>query len=128
MDSRPVLDLFLVFPRRIVSKTNGGGGRVMEHREIPRIVSAEGRPRDARAEPVADRHRFARFVTSPTERRLVLSRLGLAVLAGVCALIAVGVVGAHVLEKMVRWLHGRPQYQTTFGAIELEPAPPAWYR
>ena len=100
----------------------------MEHREIPRIVPAEGRPRDARAEPAAHGRRFARFVNSPHERRLVISRLGLAVLASVLALIAAGMIGSQVLEMMVQWLHVRPQYRTTFGAIELEPPPPAWYR
>src|SRR4051794_1547254 len=100
----------------------------MEHREVPRIVSADGRPRDARAELGTDRHRFARFVSSPHERRLVLSRLGLALVTGVFGLIAVGLVGTHVVEKTVQWLHGRPQYRTTFGAIELDPPPPEWYR
>src|SRR3954452_23933894 len=99
----------------------------MEHREMPRLVSGEARLRDATAQPEADRHRFVRFVTLP-ERRLVHSRLRLAIAASVLALIAVGVVGSHVIERVVRWLHGQPEYQVTFGAIVLDPPPPAWYR
>jgi hypothetical protein len=64
----------------------------------------------------------------PTERRLVFSRLGQAVVGGVLAVVALGVVGLSVCDGMVRWLHGRPQYQTTFKAIALDPPPPAWYR
>src|SRR3954451_9213800 len=97
--------IFFSFSLAESFENHGGGGRVMEHREIPRIVSAEGRPRDARAEPVADRPRVARFVTSPSERRLVLSRLGLSLLASVLTLIAIGVIGSQVVERMVRWLH-----------------------
>ena len=100
----------------------------MEHRETPRIVPAEGRPRDARADLEADRPRFARFVNMPSERRVVISRLGLAALASILALLAVGLLGTHAVEQMVVWLHGRPQYRTTFGAIELVPAPPEWFR
>ena len=73
----------------------------------------------------ADGRRFARFVTLPTERRLVLRRLGLAVVGGV---LAAGSWSGHVFRNAVLWLHGHPQYQTTFAAIVLDPAPPAWYR
>jgi hypothetical protein len=101
---------------------------VVEHRDTARMVTSEGRPRDARPEPEAIGPRFARFVTIPTERRLVLSRLGLAVLSSVLALIVLGVIGTHVIGILVSWLHDQPQYQTTFDAIELTPPPPAWYR
>jgi hypothetical protein len=102
----------------------------MERRETPRMVSPEGRPREerVRAGLRSETNRFARFVALPTERRLVTRRLGLAILAGVLALFAVGVIGSHVLEGMVRWLHNQPTYQTTFDAIALEPPPPDWYR
>jgi hypothetical protein len=100
----------------------------MEHRDTPRMVPAEGRPRDARVEPEAEGPRFARFVVLPAERRFVLNRLGLAALASGLALVVVGVVGSSVVEKAVRWLHAQPQYRTTFGAITLVPPPPAWYR
>jgi hypothetical protein len=100
----------------------------MEHRETPRRVTAEGRPRDPTAESSEDGRRFARFVASPTERRLVLGRLALAVFASVLGLLAAGGVGTVLWERMVDWLHSRPQYQTTFGAIRLEPPPPPWFR
>lgn len=100
----------------------------MEHRDTPRVVPAEGRARDVRADPRDDAPRFARFVTIPKERRLVFRRLGLAILATMMAAIVLFVVGARVSEKLVRWLHGQPSYQTTFDAIVLEPPPPPWYR
>jgi hypothetical protein len=49
-------------------------------------------------------------------------------LGSVLGLIALGVVGSHVGERLVRWLHARPRYQATFGAIVLDPPPPAWFR
>lgn len=102
----------------------------MERRDTPRMGPAEGRPREerARAEPRAGSNRFTRFVTLPMERRPSFRRLGLAVLAGVLGLCALGVVGSRVFDGMRRWLHDRPQYRTTFGAIALSPAPPTWYR
>jgi hypothetical protein len=100
----------------------------MEHRETPRMVTAEVRPRDARTGPSQDGRRFARFVTLPTERRLVLGRLAMALLAGTLGLVAVGGAGTIAWERMVRWLHGRPQYQTTFREIKLDPPPPSWFR
>jgi hypothetical protein len=87
----------------------------MDHRETPPRARAEDR-------------RFARLVPLPAERRVVLGRLGLAGLAGVLALALALVVGSHLLGGMKRWLHAQPAYQTTFGAIELDPPPPRWYR
>jgi len=60
--------------------------------------------------------------------RLVLSRVVVAILAGVLALALAWVAGSQVLVSAVHWLHGQKQYETTFAAIELEPPPPAWYR
>jgi hypothetical protein len=92
------------------------------------MVSAEGRPREPRGEPGRHGPRFARFVSLPRQRHLVLSRLGLAVLSSIIALIVTAVVGWHLLGSLVRWLHNQPVYQTNFSAIELDPPPPDWYR
>jgi hypothetical protein len=61
-------------------------------------------------------------------RRLVRGRLGMAVAAGMLMVVAVFALGRHVAEGLVAWLHGQPVYQTTFGAIVLDPPPPPWYR
>jgi hypothetical protein len=100
----------------------------MEHRESPRMVTADGRPLDPRGEPARDGRRFTRFVSLPVERRLVLSRLGLATVLGLVGLAALTLVGSELVGRAVRWLHAQPQYQTTFDAIELEPPPPPWFQ
>jgi hypothetical protein len=122
----------------------------MDRRDTPRRVSPgdeeedderdrdrdRERPREARDREGtgprfgSGRDRFARLVSAslPTERRLAFRKLGPAVAAGVLALAAIGVIGSHVVGRVVRWLHDRPPYQTTFAAIDLEPPPPSYYR
>jgi hypothetical protein len=60
-------------------------------------------------------------------RRLVRSRLGLALVAGVPALLAAFLLGSRLFGGLIGWLHAQPPYQTTFSAIELQPPPPRWY-
>jgi hypothetical protein len=59
--------------------------------------------------------------------RLVLSRVVVALLAAALGLTVAGVVGSQLLGSLKNWLHGQKLYETTFGAIELEPPPPPWY-
>src|SRR5438270_894476 len=94
---------------------------MMEYREAPRTVMAEGLPRDAVAAPASPR-RFA------TVRRLARTRLVLALLAVLVTLGLLGSAGAHAVRAMVAWLHEQPPYQLDFREIRLDPPPPAWYR
>jgi hypothetical protein len=99
----------------------------MEHREPPRIVTAEDPSPDLENDPVRGR-RFARFVTPPSVRRLSRVRIVLALgLAGVLIylLSLAGMVGLRSLRSFV---HEQPEYQLNFNEIELDPPPPAWYR
>ncbi len=90
----------------------------MEHREAPRMATAEARTRDAG--PDLDHgSRFARFLTLPTQRRFTPTRLVLSLLALVAAL----VVGSQVLHLLVEWVHGQAPYQIEFREIVLDPSP-----
>jgi hypothetical protein len=60
--------------------------------------------------------------------RLVLRRVAVAIGAAFLALTVASVAGSQLLGSLKHWLHSQKQYATTFAAIELDPAPPAWYR
>lgn len=94
----------------------------MEHREPPRIGRSEGPTRDA-TEP-AGAPRFARLVPPPHARRLVLSRLGLALLVGALALFA----GSRLVEFLRSWVDRQPTYRLDFDQVVLDPPPPNWLR
>ncbi len=90
----------------------------MEHREAPRMAPAEA----------ATARRFARFVSAPTVSRIALSRLGLAVLAGMLTVGLVTSGGWYALRLMMGWVDRQRPYQIAFHEITLDPPPPAWYR
>lgn len=101
----------------------------MEHREPPRIFSAEGRNRDPAAdvsEPLP--RRFPRFSPPPTVRRL--KPLGLAwVAVGFLAFLTLSVwIVVLVLRGGTSYVHAQPDHQIAFDALTLKDEPPSWYR
>ncbi|MHC5537962.1 cell division protein FtsQ/DivIB [Singulisphaera rosea] len=98
----------------------------MEPRESPRTGRSEGTMRDPSTP--GDPNRFARFVRTPAVRRLALSRIGLAVLASVGALILCLFASSRLLSSLSSWLHAQPQYQLTLESITFDPPLPPWYR
>jgi hypothetical protein len=89
----------------------------MDTREASRLGTAGG--------PAA--RRFARLVAAPSVRRLAPSRLALALLGMSAGFVVLALIFSNGLRSARHWLHGRPEYQARFSAIELDPAPPAWF-
>jgi hypothetical protein len=99
----------------------------MEHREPPRIATADEPAHEAGGDPVRGR-RFARFVTPPSVRRLSRTRIVLALVAGAALLYFLSLAGLYGLRSLRMFVHRQAEYQLKFGDIELDPPPPAWYR
>ncbi|SIO02535.1 POTRA domain-containing protein, FtsQ-type [Singulisphaera sp. GP187] len=99
----------------------------MEHREPPRIATAD-EPADETDRDPARGRRFARFVTPPSVRRLSRPRIVLAILATAGLLYAFSLAGLHGLRSLRTFVHKQDEYQLAFSAIVLEPPPPGWYR
>jgi len=101
----------------------------MEHREPPRIVSAEGRPRDLVADETdPPPRRFPRLPTPPSVRRLKphgIAVVAAAALAGVAALV---LLVSAIYRNTIAAVHAQPDYQIDFLDLTLVPDPPAWYR
>ena len=108
----------------------------MDRRDVVRIGRAESpgptesdvAPDDMGPPRVVSSRRFARLVEHPAARRLAVSKLGRAVI-GLAIVVALIVIGGSTLSKsVVTWLHRRPEYQTSFAVIELDPPPPPWIK
>lgn len=99
----------------------------MEHREPPRIVTADEPAHESESDPIRGR-RFARFVAPPSVRRLSRPRIVLAILAGVGVLYVLSLAGAHGLRSLQTFVHKQAEYQVAFSDIVLDPPPPSWYK
>jgi hypothetical protein len=108
----------------------GRDSEVIERREIPRIGVDDDRPIEIGAsDPLRTSSRpFARLVASPVARRLVVSRLGRAILGLAVLTVLLIVVGSSLSRNVVGWLHGQEVYRVEFKDIELVPAPPGWIK
>jgi hypothetical protein len=100
---------------------------VMEHREPSRTIAED--PASRFAAPSSPRRLEAPRPESPPPRRIPIARTR----AGIAAAIVVGVLvglylGYRALCAARKWLADQPAYQLDFGAIELDPPPPPWYR
>ncbi|WP_406700781.1 FtsQ-type POTRA domain-containing protein [Singulisphaera sp. Ch08] len=99
----------------------------MEHREPPRIATADEPSHEAESDPVRSR-RFARFVTPPSVRRLSRPRIVLAILACLGLLYVLSLAGIHGLRSLRTFVHKQDEYQLSFSEVVLDPPPPDWYK
>ena len=99
----------------------------MDYRQAPRIASAEPRP-DEVIDQMDSRPRFRRFDFGRSERQIDFSRVLLAGLLLLAAVLALSYLGTQTLKSWVQWLHGQPQYQLRFLDIQLRDNPPPWFR
>ncbi|AGA30250.1 cell division protein FtsQ/DivIB [Singulisphaera acidiphila] len=99
----------------------------MEHREPPRIATADDPSHESENDPIRGR-RFARFVTPPSVRRLSRPRIVLAILAGAGFLYVLSLAGLHGLRSLRTFVHKQAEYQVAFSEIVLDPPPPGWYK
>lgn len=99
----------------------------MEHREPPRIATADDSSHEPESDPIRGR-RFARFVTPPSVRRLSRPRIVLAIFAGAGLLYVLSLAGLQGLRSLRTFVHKQAEYQVAFSEIVLDPPPPGWYK
>lgn len=100
----------------------------MEHREPPRRAAAEYASEGGEGRDPLSTRRFRRFVAPPGVRRLALSRVALAALAGVGVLVLLAALGSFAARSLPEILNRQPVYHFAFRDIVLDPPPPPWYR
>jgi hypothetical protein len=100
-----------------------GGVQVMEHRELPRIGTADRRPETVAEDAVIPTHLLKLKWRKPSRtmgyRRFIL---GLTVVLGLLGL------GLLALGSGLSWLTRQTPYQIPFKSIQLVSAPPNWFR
>ncbi|MDR3633932.1 MAG: hypothetical protein P4L84_09015 [Isosphaeraceae bacterium] len=83
---------------------------------------------DHREPDPAGSRRFARLVPAEAVRKLALSRMIIALVAGLVGLLVVGSGFWYVGARAVGWVTRQDAYQVPFHDITLSPPPPAWFR
>jgi hypothetical protein len=100
----------------------------MDHREPPRIIGPDGRPRDTVIDdgaPPRPGRRFPRLAAPPAELGRLPRRAIWIGLGALGAFVLMGIAGRELWTRSLLAL--QPGYAMTFEQISLDPEPPAWY-